>query len=190
MGGFRNDLNSTESKHSVWIANFRNGFELKAGPPSGNDGDNLLCRSYQNDAGGTSIILTFTIPDPELPMAVLYIQVMDTSEMEKLGGDISKLKWSVVISSRPVSFLITRDVGIVNTPDGRGIVLVGVTESTAIDGNEKNSTALLQWWGEKGKHEMMRPWTFLNMTLKVARKGAVVLPISDEVTSCGEFYLK
>ena len=111
--------------------------------------------------------------------------------MEKLGGDISKLKWSSYIrftSTHP--FLITPDVSMVNTPDGRGIVLVGVIDnSTAIDGNEQNSTALVQWWGEKGKHEMMRTWTFLSMTLKVARKGAVVLPISDEVTSCGEFYL-
>ena len=115
---------------------------------------------------------------------------MDTSEMETSGGDISKLKWSQGVCDGPSSFLITRDVGMVNTPDGRGIVLVGINNSTAIDGNEQNSTALVQWWGEKGKHEMMRPWTFLNMTLKVARKGAVVLPISDEVTSCGEFYLK
>ena len=109
--------------------------------------------------------------------------------MEKSGGDISKLKWFKPACDAYAKFIITRDVGMVNTPDGRGIVLVGVTESTAIDGNEKNSTALLQWWGEKGKPELYRLWKCLNMTLKVARKGAVVLPISDEVTSCGEFYL-
>ena len=110
--------------------------------------------------------------------------------MEKLGGDISKLKWFKPACDAYAKFIITRDVGMVNTPDGRGIVLVGVIDnSTAIDGNEQNSTALVQWWGEKGKREMTRFWTFLNITLKVARKGAVVLPISDEVTSCGEFYL-
>ena len=115
---------------------------------------------------------------------------MDTLEMEKSGGDILKLKWSVIENLSPLPFLITSDVGMVNTPDGRGIVLVGVTDiSTAIDGNEQNSTALAQWWSEKGKDVLRRDWTFLNITLKVARKGAVVLPISDEVTSCGEFFL-
>ena len=70
MGGLRNDLNSTESRRGVWIADFRNGFELKAGPPLGGDFSNfsandvLLCGSYQNDAGGTSIFLIFTEADP------------------------------------------------------------------------------------------------------------------------------
>ena len=61
MGGLRNDINSTKSMQGVWIADFRNGFDLKAGPPLG-DGklhDVLLCGSYQNDAGGTSIFITF-----------------------------------------------------------------------------------------------------------------------------------
>ena len=61
MGGHRNDVNSTESMQGVWIADFRNGFDLKAGPPLG-DGklhDVLLCGSYQNDAGGTSIFSTY-----------------------------------------------------------------------------------------------------------------------------------
>ena len=95
---------------------------------------------------------------------------MDTLEMEKSGGDILKLKWSVIENLSPLPFLITSDVGMVNTPDGRGIVLVGVTDiSTAIDGNEQNSTALAQWWSEKGKDVLRRDWTFLNITIKVAQ---------------------
>ena len=66
IGGHRPDINSTESMKSVWIADVENGFELKAGPPLGQGiaPDFFLCGSYQNDAGGTSIFLTFTPGDP------------------------------------------------------------------------------------------------------------------------------
>ena len=83
--------------------------------------------------------------------------------------------------------LLSPDTRIVTSPDGKGVILVGV-------GNDNNqpTTTLMEW------HEIDNPWNEDNhphiwavknmtQTLNVARKGFVVVPVSDKWTSCSKY---
>ena len=66
----------------------------------------------------------------------------------------------------------------VTSPHGKSVTLIGVG-----DENGETTNNIAEWYQcYKGNwcHKM------LNQTLKVARKGAVVFPIPDELTDCSK----
>ena len=83
--------------------------------------------------------------------------------------------WQMVFEK---SYLITADTKIVTSPDGKGVILVGV-------GDEDNqpTTTIIRWY------KIGFNWDYKNMnqTLNVARKGFVVVPVSDKWTSCSKY---
>ena len=77
--------------------------------------------------------------------------------------------------------LITTDTTIVTSPDGKGVILVGVG-----DDNNQPTTTLVEW--QPNGLSQWIPRT-MNQTLKFARKGSIVVPVSDKWTSCNSKYL-
>ena len=77
--------------------------------------------------------------------------------------------------------LITTDTTIVTSPDGKGVILVGVG-----DDNNQPTTTLVEW--QPNGLSQWIPRT-MNQTLKFARKGSIVVPVSDKWTSCNSQYL-
>ena len=74
--------------------------------------------------------------------------------------------------------MITPDTRIVRSPDRKGVILVGV-------GNENGETTPnLMEWNKDPNDDALWYGNIMNQTLNVARKGAMVVPISDEWTSC------
>ena len=83
-----------------------------------------------------------------------------------------------------IGYLITADTNIVTSPDGKGVILIGVG-----DDNNQPTTTLLEWSATWNEELNDFDWNYINMsqTLNVARKGSVVVPVSDKWTSCSKY---